>query len=36
MTEDDRIVLKWTLKKYEGMIGTVFIWIRTETTGGLL
>jgi hypothetical protein len=36
MIEDDRIVFKWIVKKYEGMIGTVFNWIRTETIGGLL
>jgi hypothetical protein len=36
MNEEDRIVLKWILKKYEGIIGTVFIWIRTETIGGFL
>jgi hypothetical protein len=31
-----RIILKWTLKKEDGKARTRFIWLRIETSGGLL
>ena len=30
------IILKWTLKKEDGKVRTRFIWLRIETSGGLL
>ena len=33
---DERIILKYTLKKYDGMVWSEFICLRTETGGGLL
>ena len=31
---DDRIVLKWIFKKWNGEAQTVLIWLRTGTGGG--
>jgi hypothetical protein len=33
---DGRIILEWILRKYNGKILTGFIWVRIETSGGLL
>jgi hypothetical protein len=32
----ERIILVWIIKKYDGVIETGFIWLRTGTRGGLL
>jgi hypothetical protein len=31
-----KIILKWILEKYIGVLGTGFIWLRIGTNGGLL
>jgi hypothetical protein len=33
---DERILLRWILKKYEARVYTGFIWLRIGTSGGLL
>jgi hypothetical protein len=33
---DGRIILKWILKKWNGGAGTVVVWLRIGTGGGLL
>jgi hypothetical protein len=30
------IILKWTLKGLDGVVWTTLIWLRTDTSGGLL
>lgn len=32
----DKIILKWILHKYNGVVYTGFIWFKIETNGGLL
>jgi hypothetical protein len=32
---DGMIILKWILNKYDGTVGTGFIWLRTRSNGGL-
>jgi hypothetical protein len=31
-----RIILRWILEKYDGVIWTGFIWLRIKAIGGLL
>jgi hypothetical protein len=31
----ERIILKWILKKYDGILWTGFIWLGIGTSGGL-
>jgi len=33
---DERMIMKWILKKLAGMAWTRFIWLRAGTSGGLL
>jgi hypothetical protein len=33
---DGKIILKWILKKLNGMTCTGFVWLRIGTVGGLL
>jgi hypothetical protein len=33
---DGWIILKWILGRYDGVVSTGSIWLRIETTGGLL
>jgi hypothetical protein len=33
---DERIILKWILKKYDGRVWTGFIWLRIRAGSGLL
>jgi len=32
---DGRIILRWIFRKWEGVVGTGWIWFRTGTGGGL-
>jgi len=36
LSVDERIILKCILKKLTGMAWTRFMWLRAETSGGLL
>jgi len=33
---DGRIILRWILRKWEGVVGTGWIWLRIGTGGGHL
>jgi len=33
---DERIILKWTLRKWDGVTWTVLIWLKIGTGGGHL
>jgi hypothetical protein len=33
---DERIILRWILRKLEGVVGTGWSWLRIGTGGGLL
>jgi hypothetical protein len=33
---DGRVILKWILRKYGARVWIGFIWLRIETSGGLL
>ena len=33
---DGRIILRWILRKWEGVLGTGWSWLRTGTGGGRL
>ena len=33
---DGRIILRWTCRKWEGVVGTGWSWLRIGTGGGLL
>ena len=33
---DGRIILRWILRKWEGVVGTGLSWLRTGTGGGRL
>ena len=33
---DEMIILKWTFRKWEGVVGTVWSWLRIGTVGGRL
>ena len=33
---DGRIILRWILRKWEGVVGTVWSWLRIGTGGGRL
>jgi hypothetical protein len=33
---DGRIILRWILERYDGMVWTGLIWLRIGTSGGLL
>jgi len=36
LSTDERIILKWILKKQDGMAWTGLIWIKKQTSGGRL
>jgi len=33
---DGRIILRWIFRKWEGLVGTVWSWLRIEKVGGHL
>ena len=33
---DGRIILRWILRKWEGVVGTIWSWLRIGTGGGRL